>query len=218
MSDAVVVFAPAARSAEDPLARTRWMAHHTIERLTAEGFVPAPVLDHNATRAGLEAAITASIRGVAFFSHGRSARVRSAPGEPMRDDAIVGADGPALDRDNMGILQGRWVHAIACHAGTELAAQACASGAACFIGYPVALIVDWNPDELPASVVPLMIALVTATTLGLARGVRDERALRRTVNEIAEEIARWCEENEEDAAGLGLEITAQQLTERLIMY
>src|SRR5690606_20423911 len=96
----------------------------------------------------------------------------------MHDDAIIGTDGPAVDRENLaGIVSGRWGHAIACHVGTELAAQACAHGAECFVAYDTSLIVDWHPDDVPEDVMPLLADLVTVTTCSLSAGIREEKAI-----------------------------------------
>ena len=223
MSAEVLVFAPAPREPDDPredddprgdpLLRTRWVAAHTLERLAADGVPTVAVLDDRATRAGLEGAIRDETRGVALFSHGRVAR-KGAP--TATDDAIMGLDGPALDRDNLTLLRDRWGHAVACHSGTEMATQACAHGAECFVGYDVSLTVEWDPDALPEEIEPLMIDLVTKTTRNLAGGVRDERRLLADVNAIAEDIADWCRNNADRAEGLYLEATAHQLVDRLV--
>lgn len=220
-SATVLVFGPSTPG-DDALKRTRWMADCTIEVLGADRIGVVSLLDARATRVELEEAVD-GVSGLALLSHGRRADFHGRPGADGRprvvDDAIIGADGkPALDRDNLHVSRGRWVHAIACHAGGELGAHVVHGGAVCFVGYNCALIVDWDPDEIPAPVKPLMRDLVTITTRNLAQGVRDERTLRRQANEIAEDIADWCEQNPELAAGHGLEVTAQQLVYRLCYF
>jgi hypothetical protein len=219
MSDQVVVFAPT-RSGDEALARTRWMAEHTITMLRDENLAPVPILDGHATRASLESSTTGSVRGLALLSHGRDAHIGSSGTRASikgRDDAILGADGaPALDRDNLHVTRDRWVHAIACYAGVELGAQAVHAGAACFVGYECALLVDWEPDALPPEVAPLMRDLVTITTRNLARGVRDQRRLQSDAERIAEEIAAWCIEHEDQADGL--EATVHQLVNRMCCF
>jgi hypothetical protein len=217
----IVVFAPRGADADDALARTRWIAERTLHALAEHGLATTAVLDEQATRTRLEQEITENVAGLAFFTHGRRAHVGQNPqdGRPIViDDAIMGMDGPALDRDNLHLVTGRWGHAFACHAGTELAAQACAQGATCFVGYEGTLSVEWHPEALPVDVEPLVTALVTRTTCNLATGVRDKRRLCDDVSAIAEAIVAWCHENPERAAGLFLEVTAWQLVERLVYH
>jgi hypothetical protein len=217
MSDRVVVFSPT-RPGDAALTCTRWIAEHTIAMLRGENIEPVPVLDGQATRASLESSVRGSVRGLAIFAHGRDSHIGSSgsrSGTAGRDpDAILGADrAPALDRDNLHITHGRWVHAIACYAGVELGAHAVHAGAVCFIGYDCALLVDWEPDALPPEIEPLMRELVTITTRNLARGVRNLRALQADAERIAEDISAWCMEHEDQAEGL--EATAHQLVNRM---
>ncbi|GAB4542103.1 MAG: hypothetical protein Tsb0020_54710 [Haliangiales bacterium] len=215
---AVIVFAPkgAPDDDDDPLVRTRWMADRTIERLADADVPTETVLDHNATRAGLETVLSAEqeVAGLVMLSHGRAGSIE--PGR-MVDDAVMGADGPALDADNSALLHDRWGHAIACHAGTELAARACQAGAVCFAGYDTALHVDWHPNELSDELLPLLARLVTETSHRLAACEFDHQALQRAVNDIADEIEAWCESQPDDAPEQMLVITAQQFVERLVV-
>ncbi len=96
------------------------------------------VVGSDATRAGLEAALDdTDDPGAALFAHGR-------------EDAVIGADGePALDRDNVHLLRGRWAHAVSCRTGVELAGIAALAGVDCFVGYETRLYVEWTPDALP---------------------------------------------------------------------
>lgn len=213
----VLLFAPGGRESDDALVRTRWMAERTRE--TIDDCVS--LFDQQATRTRLAGALTderaEDIAGVVFFSHGRRAhigRCTASDRAVVQDDAIMGADGPAMDAENLHVLNGRWGHAIACHAGTELAAQAYAHGATCFVGYRGALIVEWNPDALPDDIRPRFIELITCTTRNLMAGVRDEKTLRARVNRIADDIADWCTKQDEPVAGI--EITAQQLVGLLV--
>lgn len=213
MMSRILIFAPKGKDRDDALVRTRWMADRTTSVLAQHACETTAVLDEDATRNGLEAALTDGLTGIAFFSHGRRADTSQRKEDGQRrvvDDAIMGINGPAFDRENMHLARGRWAHAVACHAGTELAAQACAHGAECFVGYEGTLSVEWHPEDLPADVEPLVTALVTRTTWNLAMGVRDPSRLQADVNEIAEDITAWCMENPERAEGLFLEITAQQ--------
>ncbi len=215
----IVIFAPHGMDRDDALVRTRWIADQTLHVLAQRALRTTAVLDDQATRHNLEQAVTEGVVGIAFFSHGRQANIGQSKhdGRPIVvDDAIMGLDGPALHRDNLHIMNGRWGHALACHAGTELAAQACAAGATCFVGYKGTISVEWHPEALPADVAPLVAALVTQTTCGLALGVRDEQKLYDDVREIAEAIEAWCQHNPERAEGLLLEVTAWQLADRLV--
>jgi hypothetical protein len=214
----VVVFAPT-RPGDAALVCTRWIAEHTLAMLRGENIEPMPVLDGQATRANLESSITHSVTGMALLAHGRGAPIGSSGsrGLVMGDEAVIGADGaPALDRDNLHLTRGRWVHAIACYAGAEFGALAGDAGAACFVGYDCALNVQWEPTDLPAEVEPLMRDLVTVTTRNLVRGVHDLRALKADAARIADEITTWCEEHAEEAGWLM--IMAQQLVSRMRYY
>lgn len=217
----IVVFAPPAREEDDALLRTRWIADRTVERLYDQGMRADSVLDEEATRAGLEGAVNDDTSGVALFSHGRKAyigRDRATGQRIVQDDAIMGLDGPALDADNVAILREKWGHAVACYAGEELAARACMeeNGAECFVGYDVALEVEWRPDQIPEDIVPLFTDFVTRTTCNLAAGMRGQRALMRSANEVADAIRAWCLDHPELAQGLGLEATLSQFVKRLV--
>ena len=211
MSGSVVLFAPGPKREDDPLVCTRWIADRTQERLSELDVTTRPVFDDAVTRAGLESSIEGDIDGVAFFSHGRVGDFAS-----MADDAIIGADGPALDRDNASLMAGKWGHAIACHAGHELAARACEQGAECFVGYEGTLGVEWLPENIPGDVEAVFVELVTKTTCNLATGIREPRLLRRDVARLADALTTWCAEHPERAEGLYLEVTAAQLVERLV--
>ncbi len=215
---AVVVFAPAGTpdNDNDALVRTRWMADKTIERLDNAGISVTKVLDQDATRAGLEDALPAKrdVAGLVMLSHGRAGYIE--PGSIV-DDAVIGADGPALDADNLALLRDRWGHAIACYSGTELAARACHAGAVCFAGYDTALLVEWQPDALPDEVLSLLAQLVTEPSHRLATGEFDQKAIRRVMRDIAKKIVRWCKANPEAAAGQMLTVTAQQFVQRLVV-
>lgn len=196
----IVVFAVA----HDPMTRaSRWVALRTCERLTDELRVATAVLDGDAaTRGVLEQTLTEAVRGFAFFGHGDEERLH-------------GADGPVLDIHNIGRLKGRWVHAFACRAGTDLASAAAMAGVSCFVGYESSLIVEWDPDEIPTAVRPAFAQLVTQTTLELARGVHDADAIGAALFEVQAAVISWCDEHPDEAGGL--EITAQQLLTRLVL-
>lgn len=107
------------------------------------------------------------------------------------------------------------MHAFACRAGVQLAAEAAAAGATCFAGYRSRLLIEWDPAEIPEPIRADFIRLVTQTTLELARGVFDERALLRAAADAQARIMAWCDANPEQASGL--QIMAQQLLFSLVV-
>lgn len=74
------------------------MADRRLDALQRRAFACRPILDQEATRAGLESALVGA-RGVALFAHGRRAEIGTNKGggvAGMADDAIAGwcADHP----------------------------------------------------------------------------------------------------------------------------
>lgn len=185
----------------EALRNTRWMAQQTIDRMP-DGFLCSQLLDDHATRARLEDELT-SCEGLAFYGHGTP-------------DGLAGVgDKPVVDEDNVTVLTGRWVHALACQSGNELADMAVAAGAHCFAGYEVTLITEWVPEDIPEPILDAFSELVTITTFNLAAGIRDRRTLARAANSLAELIVAWCNSNPDAYAGL-FEVTAQQLAGALV--
>ena len=76
-----LVFSPSATGQVDELVPARWAAQQVLARRADA----ASLTDEGATRAGLEAALTPDIAGVAFYGHGN-------------EDSLVGSDGPAWNR------------------------------------------------------------------------------------------------------------------------
>ena len=180
---------------------TRWIAAQTAERhpeaelLRGEG----------ATRDGLHTSLGRDeVQGVALFGHGNETRVRGSDKHS------------ALDEENIQILAGRWAHVVACDAGVRLADLAAQRGADCFVGYQTKLIVQWNPDELPDDLARLFGDLVVATTANLAAGERDATTLKRCVSEAADAVVEWMERHGYEPR-LGIEVTAQQLVDRMVV-
>jgi len=195
----IIIFAPS--RAGDALEQSRWMAECTIAALEAESRALDKVLDDRANRANLERALSQAGSGVVFFTHGRDATLatqRQKHGELPDDDMLVGVDSrPALDRDNLHLLRTRWVHAMACRcAVTDLPGLAVSQGATCFASYKGAIHLKWSPDEIPDGILESLRDLVVSTSLLLARGVRDEAALRKAAQRYADEIEGWLLEHD----------------------
>lgn len=180
---------------------SRWMAEQTA-RLAPEP--PLRIEKEAAVREALEQAFgEADLTGIALFGHGRP-------------HAVMGSDGrEALDLTNIARVGPRWVHAMACNCGKELVTAA-AAHADFFVGYEVALIVEWNLETLDAELRALLAKLVTATTLALLGGARSKRELMRRAAAAADELSEWLLANTEDGY-LGLHVFAQQLVDRMVV-
>ncbi|MBI4702716.1 MAG: hypothetical protein HY744_16460 [Deltaproteobacteria bacterium] len=187
---------------DDPVLEvSHWMADRTLE------VVPdtLPLFGVAATRAPFETAIRhGDPAGVALFGHGDEASVAGSDRQPV------------LDVENVRLLAGRWAHAMACRAGVHLAGRAAAEGAACFVGYDVALLVDWKPERLPAELRPLVADLVTVTTRKLADGARDEPTLRRAADAAALRVQQWMNDHPDVDVGR-LSVAAHQLVARMVV-
>ena len=197
----IVVFA----ACHDPATRcSHWVAQRNCERLAAELGQATTLLDgEHARRDSLESALAGDVSGLAFFGHGS-------------EDRLLNADGAAvLDGDNVKLLADRWVHAFACRAGNDLPGDAAAAGVRCFVGYDSAVLVEWEPEDIPSPIRDAFVQLVTQTTLELARGIHDITTLRRAAVEAQGAVIEWCNDHPGEAPGL--EITAHQLLARLVV-
>lgn len=188
------------------LANSHWIAERTSERL---GDHAATLTHPDAVRANLESSLCAEgLRGLAVFGHGDSGRLhttlrmqhreglRAARAESSEAGAVYGSDDePALDVDNLALLRGLWCHALACNVGLSLADRAMALGASCFVAYETSLTPEYETDALPAALRAHLEALVTATTLNLHAGVREEAALKRCVLEASDALEAWLDED-----------------------
>jgi len=207
----MIVFAPS-REGDDALRCTRWIADVHLARANALQLPVHAILDGAAVRGALEqAASSTRVDGLILLGHGQEGSF-----VPLLDDAMMGADGlPALDRDNVGLTTGRWVHTLACRSGTELAGIAVHAGATCFAGYDVALLVDWIPEELD-DLGDSFARLVTATSFLLQAGMVDERAIKRDISDLADSVFVACDAScSREAANI--RITAGQLVDRLVI-
>lgn len=211
--------------AEAALERSAWVARITERALTTDGhdarLVAAPT--------GLRDALSASFEGVALYAHGAQAPIVSSPREAKRGThaprtdatdytrpAILHRAGdPILDAYNLKVLSGRWAYAFACRSGVELAGQAVQQGCTCFVGYEVALQLDWNPEDLPIEVRADLERFLTATVRAIARGERDADAIGRALFALAEPVELWLHEHPGTAQGI--EILLTQLKNRLVL-
>lgn len=188
---------------DEPTRCSHWVALRTRERLAAELGCGLTTLEGSAAhRESLAGALAGDVDGLAFFGHG----------DP---DGLYADHKAVLDAGNIHLVNGRWVHAFACRAGVQLAAEAVAAGAACFAGYRSRLLIEWDPDEIPEPIRADFVQLVTQTTLELARGVHDEKVLLRAAADAQARIMEWCDANPEQASGL--QIMAQQLLFSLVV-
>ena len=164
---------------------SHWIALRTHERLATEVKIRLTLLEgHGATRQELERTMTSEVEGLAFFGHGTP-------------HGLYANGMTVLDSQNLSIVRGSWVHAFACRAGIELAAQATAAGAICFVGYQCGLLIEWEPEDIPEPIIDDFIHFVTETTVGLSRGVYDKHALCASVMDSQARIMEWCDANPE---------------------
>lgn len=188
------------------LQRSAWVARVTAE---ASPLPPRVVAGGQVSRQAVEQALDPATPGLgfAFFGHGRSDRLCGAVDEAP----------PLLDQDNVGQLRGGWIHAFACNSGRELGPAAVARGVSIYVGYQSALEAAWS---VPPDAEPAVVRLVTAVTLALLDGERDERALRRRVSDAADELYLVLRELsfEEHPGLMWLYHLAEQLTDDLVAH
>lgn len=195
----VLLFAP---SGDEPLRGTRWIAEQTGARLASVGLVSHALFDRDATRAQLEEHLATHATGLVAVCHGGRTQ-------------LLGTDrAPVLDEHNAHHTSGKWVHAIACLSGQELARIAVDRGATCFAAYVVSLILEWDPDGIAAPIREAFSRLVTGVSLSLALGERDLSRLLSAILPDQEAVIAWCDQHPDLANGL--EITAQQLVSKLV--
>lgn len=194
---------------DSALENSHWIAERTREQLGED----AVMLTHpEAVRASLERHLAdPTLLGLAVFGHGDPgqlhtilraqhrgrAEVRAAFEGASEAGAAYGSDGqPALDIHNLGLLAGRWCHAIACNVGLMLAHRARDLGASCFVAYESSLTPEYETSSLPAPLHSRLAALVTTTTLNLHAGIRDERTLKDRVQQAIEALEEWLDGDE----------------------
>jgi hypothetical protein len=183
------------------LRNSYWMAQQTI-RLALDQ--PHVIEQDAAIRATLEAALVdEELRGVALFGHGRK-------------HAVLGSDGSeALNADNIRLVGARWVHALACFTGDGLA-PAAAAHVDLYVGYKIALVVEWDIEILPTELQELLSCLVTTTTFALLSGLRAKADLQRRASAAADDLVAWLIANTEAHEHLGLFVLAETLVDRMV--
>lgn len=169
----VLVVAPEPLGDGDGLRVSRVIATWAIGRLEAEARPLVLLLDGDARRGRLSAAIPPSARGLAFFCHGMD-----------RALTISECEEPLLDLNNLGIANGRWIYAFACRSGKALAYDALRAGAACYGGYEASLNVEWSPDGLPRPALEVLQPFLTETISSLAAGRYELGTLQGRLNDL----------------------------------
>lgn len=193
----------------DPaLKNSHWMAERTRESL---GEVAVTLTYPDAIRENLESHLGSStLLGLTVFGHGdagqlhttlrmqyRNEELRAALYTTSNAGAVYGSDEePALDLDNLGLLRGRWCHALACSVGLALPYRAIEAGASCFVAYESALTPEYETDTMPEPLRSLLAALVTTTTLNLYDGVHDKNLLQAHVKTAILKLEEWLESDD----------------------
>lgn len=204
-----IVVAPE-RDDDDALAQSAWIARQTMVASPS----PVTLVGASAVRAAFENLVGkhGGLRGVAFFGHGVDDRLFDA-------DRAPGADGPALlDVDNVALLRECWVHAYACRSGAALADMAVERGVAIYVGYCRPLDTKW-PSPLPSPIEEALTALVTAVTLALLAGCRDERQLLAAADRAASVLVErlLALPDEHYPPFMWLNVLAQELVDHMVV-
>jgi hypothetical protein len=236
----VVVFGPSAPE-DDALENSRWIADQHIQRL---GGTALPVVDGDATRAGLERALAdASVGGVALCGHGDGGKQvflldnqHKRPDEKWRrhyDDtsehgAVYGSDGEAaLDHDDLGSMRGRWVHILACLVGrSDLPRRALEQGAVAVAAYDDVIVPEFTVPSLPRPAVTMLGRIATVTTVRMAEHQFDHETLVNEVRYATEDLLEWLDSDEGAAweanavfaERIGLTKFAEQLSSALRVH
>lgn len=211
--------------AEEALARAAWVARIHERDLRAAGHEALRIA---ATR-GLRDELERTSSGLALYAHGNQPpmvppdrvdgeaqdRLRRDPTAYLRPSIQHRAGEPILDLDNLDRLKGRWVYAFACRAGVELAGQAVQQGCPLFVGYQVALQLDWSLDDLPPEILAAFERFLSATLLELADGRTDRERIGRRLYELAEPVEQWLIAHPE--VGQGVMVLMAQLKGRLVI-
>jgi hypothetical protein len=165
---------------EDPaLVNSHWVAEQTYAVLlehteASEIKVVADAID----RAIIRVELNGSHNGFVFLGHGRDHVLFQRCDE--RGKPI-----PLIDATDAPFVGPRWFHAFACLSGNTLAFNALDAGIAAYLGYRVAVNVEWEPLQLPAEIIMVLRDLVTAATMKLALGERSTEVIRPDVRSIA---------------------------------
>ena len=170
---------------DDPaLVNSHWVAERTHEVLVEHevGFEVVVVADQiNQDR--IRAELATPHDGFAYFGHGRDCVLYQRCDE--RDRPL-----PLLDGGDISLIGHRWFHAFACLTGNTLAFDAVDHGVAAYLGYNIAVNVEWEPLQLPTEVAARLRDLVTTATLMLALGERSRQSIGRAVRSAAIRLQR----------------------------
>lgn len=199
MSPWVVVAAH--REGDAALDNSRWMAREVAARAQDDARL---LQGDEVTRERVEELARRGVPGLACFGHGTS-------------EAANGSDGRgALDKANVGLLRGAWLHLVTCRSGQRLVRVAAQEGASCAVGYDTSITVQWDPGTIEPRVLAALAEFVSCITLALARGEADPRRLR----ELADARARDVEallQDDGPGAGFGVSLTVTQMVDRLVV-
>lgn len=194
----VLVFSP---SGDPSLAPAQAVARWTARRLEAEGHEVDLCADAEAERPAIDA--LPSHHGLAAFAHGD-------------EWSIFGHSGkPALDRDNVAALHGLWIWAFACRTRVELGPQAIHAGARAWAGFEVAVMVDWEPEAVPALVRADLAAMTSEPAARFAAGCFDPDSLRRRIRELGERVLAELDDVDAHPDAVGLQLSVQQMIDKL---
>lgn len=206
----VVVFGRCAPR-DEALANSRWIAARHLSRFGAEAVA---VVDEQATRAGLEAALAEpAVEGVVLCGHGDGGKAvfclhnqhhdrdeawRRRYEDTSEHGAVYGSDDePALDHDNAALTKGRWVHILACELGlSEIPERACQRDAVAVASYEQRLVPEFTVSSLPEPAAAILGRIVTTTTAGLAAREFGEVVLAGHVRRAGEELLDWFDSDE----------------------
>jgi hypothetical protein len=139
------------------------------------------------------------LQGVVVVGHGGPTALVTKSGQPL------------LDRSNVSVIRGRWLHAFACRTGQILADAAVVDGAEAYAGYSCPLFVDAVTEAHLARLGEPFECLLTETSACLAEGVRDARVIQQRLSALVDEIEL------DDADFMTVGILADQLLSRLIL-
>ena len=186
-----LLIAPEPQHADDGLMLSRTVATWASLRLEDEGARLTLLLDSEARRERVSAAINPEHHGLALFCHG----------EPRR--LTVSMELPALlDLENLHLTVGRWVYAFACRSALALAYDAIAHGARCYAGYEVSLNAVWDPRRITPPLAERLRPFTTETVSLVAAGQHDSTEIQRLLYAMRERLVADLDDHPEWMDGL----------------
>lgn len=183
---------------EDPaLVNSHWVAEQSTQALlkTHPNAEIKVVAGEELDRLSAEAELSQPHEGFAYFGHGREHVLYRCSDDSENPVPIIGVE-------QVRLIGARWFHAFACLSGGSLCRDAASSGAAAYLGYCVAVNVEWEVAPLPDELRVLLQDLVTVATLQLAQGERSRDAIRRRVREASDQLVDWLDINEDAVASI----------------